>query len=35
MAKSNATTPAAYLKELPIDRRRELSRVRAMVHLSL
>ena len=35
MAKSNATTPAAYLKELPIDRRRELSRVRAMVRKHL
>ena len=35
MARSNAKTPAAYLKELPADRRRELSRVRAMVRKHL
>ena len=35
MARSNAKTPAAYLKELPVDRRRELSRVRAMVRKHL
>ena len=35
MARSNATTPAAYLKELPVDRRREISRVRAMVRKHL
>ena len=35
MARSNATTPAAYLKELPPDRRRELSQVRAMVRKHL
>ena len=35
MARSNAKTPAAYLKELPVDRRRELSRVRAMVRRHL
>ena len=35
MARSNAKTPAAYLKELPADRRRELSRVRGMVRKHL
>ena len=35
MARSNARTPAAYLKELPAERRRELSRVRAMVRKHL
>ena len=35
MARSNAKTPADYLKELPVDRRRELSRVRAMVRKHL
>src|SRR5262245_49324427 len=35
MAKSDAKTPAAYLKELPTDRRRELSRVRTMVRKHL
>ena len=32
---SSAKTPASYLKELPDDRRRELSRVRAMVRKHL
>ena len=35
MASSDAKTPAAYLKELPTDRRRELSRVRTMVRKHL
>jgi hypothetical protein len=35
MARSDARTPAAYLKELPADRRRELSRVRDMVRKHL
>jgi hypothetical protein len=35
MARSNARTPAAYLKELPADRRREIARVRAMVRKHL
>lgn len=35
MARSHAKTPAAYLNELPPDRRRELSRVRAMVRKHL
>ena len=35
MARSNATTPAAYLKELPADRRREIARVRDMVRKHL
>ena len=35
MARSNARTPAAYLKELPAERRRELSRVRDMVRKHL
>lgn len=35
MARSSAKSPAAYLKELPPDRRRELSRVRAMVRKHL
>ena len=35
MARSNAKTPAAYLKELPAERRRELSRVRDMVRKNL
>jgi hypothetical protein len=35
MASSHAATPAAYLKELPADRRREVSRVRAVVRKHL
>src|SRR5262245_24931801 len=35
MARSTARTPAGYLKELPADRRRELSRVRDMVRKHL
>ena len=35
MARSNAKTPADYLKELPVDRRREISRVRTMVRKHL
>ncbi len=35
MARSNAKTPAAYLKELPADRRREVARVRDMVRKHL
>ena len=35
MARSNAKTPAAYLKELPADRRREVARVREMVRKHL
>ena len=35
MATSNAKTPAAYLKELPADRRREIARVRDMVRKHL
>jgi len=35
MARSNAKTPAAYLKALPAERRRELSRVRDMVRKNL
>ena len=35
MARSSATTPAAYLKELPAERRRELSRVRDVVRRHL
>ena len=35
MARSNAKTLAGYLKELPAERRRELSRVRDMVRKSL
>ena len=35
MARSHAKSPAAYLKELPADRRREISRVRAMVRKHL
>jgi hypothetical protein len=35
MAGSKARTPAACLKELPADRRREVARVRAVVLLSL
>ena len=35
MARSNAKTPAAYLKELPADRRREIARVRDMVRKHL
>ena len=35
MARSNAKTPTAYLKELPAERRRELSRVREMVRKHL
>jgi len=35
MAQSTAKTPAAYLKELPADRRREVARVRAMVRKHL
>ena len=35
MAQSKAKTPAAYLKELPADRRREVARVREMVRKHL
>ena len=35
MAQSKARTPAAYLKELPVDRRREVARVRDMVRKHL
>ena len=35
MAHSKAKTPAAYLKELPADRRREVARVREMVRKHL
>jgi hypothetical protein len=35
MARSNAKTPAAYLKELPADRRREVARVREMIRKHL
>jgi Domain of unknown function (DU1801) len=35
MAYSKARTPATYLKEIPAERRRELSRVRAMVRKHL
>jgi uncharacterized protein YdhG (YjbR/CyaY superfamily) len=35
MAQSKARTPAAYLKELPADRRREVARVREMVRKHL
>lgn len=35
MARSHAKTPAAYLKELPADRRREVARVREMVRKHL
>ena len=35
MAQSTAKTPAAYLKELPADRRREVARVREMVRKHL
>ena len=35
MARSSAKTPAAYLKELPADRRREVARVREMVRKHL
>jgi hypothetical protein len=35
MARSTAKTPAAYLKELPADRRREVGRVREMVRKHL
>jgi hypothetical protein len=35
MARSNARTPAAYLRELTAERRRELSRVRDMVRKHL
>jgi hypothetical protein len=35
MARSNAKTLAAYLKELPADRRREVARVREMIRKHL
>jgi len=35
MAKSKATTVAAYLKELPADRRRDIAKVRAVIKKNL